>query len=531
MQKRDPRPEIQRLEELAFAVKTGDVKLPKFQRPFVWRKSDVLKLLDSIYKGYPIGSLLMWNSSQQLTSERSILGLEISSNEQVNYPTNYLLDGQQRLTALCGALFWDGKDESSQWNISFDLNLEEFTHHKDGNVDALFPLSKLIDTRDFIRQCMAYERHVDGPRYIKTAEKLLRAVKDYKIAVVKIGDMTVEEVAPIFERINSTGRKLTIVDLMVAATWKNGFDLNDVMSEISKEIIEMNFGDIKDQIILRSISAAAGGGINKEDIQKLRKLDAVNLSDASRSVTIACARAIRFFNSRFSVRDFSKIPYAIQFTYVVEFFRILDSEDEILENELTKWIWYTSFTRYFSSASTSGQVSKDLGNIRRFVNQRSGNLYRRDQVDLTRLFSDKFNLRTSTSGAFAMILGHNMPLVSIDGESINDSYLYVKDSRMYSAINKSANLNIDQVINFGSKINLNFSSQALPAHFLNGNIVENFKKGDLIAARAERAKMIAFRIKEIIECDVIWSDFTSPLDAERDAGYFYDDVNSIDDLD
>jgi len=51
---RDPKPDILRIEELVRKVKSGDIKLPKFQRPFVWNKKDVLKLLDSIYNGYPI---------------------------------------------------------------------------------------------------------------------------------------------------------------------------------------------------------------------------------------------------------------------------------------------------------------------------------------------------------------------------------------------------------------------------------------------------------------------------------------------
>ena len=60
MNYRDPKPDIQRIEELVTGVKYGEIKLPKFQRPFVWKRKEVLKLLDSIYKGYPIGSILLW---------------------------------------------------------------------------------------------------------------------------------------------------------------------------------------------------------------------------------------------------------------------------------------------------------------------------------------------------------------------------------------------------------------------------------------------------------------------------------------
>ena len=127
---KDPKAEIYRIEELVVKVKDGDIKLPKFQRPFVWSKKDVLRLLDSIYRGYPIGSILLWLTKEKLASEREIGGLKINQKDDM-YPTNYLLDGQQRLSSLCGVLFWDGVDTSSIWNIVFDLKKQIFLYPKD----------------------------------------------------------------------------------------------------------------------------------------------------------------------------------------------------------------------------------------------------------------------------------------------------------------------------------------------------------------------------------------------------------------
>lgn len=218
--RRDPKPDILRIEELVSQVKIGDIKLPKFQRPFVWKKTDIIKLLDSIYKGYPIGSILLWLTSAKLASERKIGDIEIN-NRPEEFPTYYLLDGQQRLSTLCGALYWNGDDIKSQWNIGFDLDKEQFVFQEGEKRVGLFPLNKLIDTRDFNKQCQAFEsvpEKVD--QYYKRSNRLLNSIKDYKVAAVQIGDMTIDEVAPIFERINSTGRKLEMVDLMRAAIGK-----------------------------------------------------------------------------------------------------------------------------------------------------------------------------------------------------------------------------------------------------------------------------------------------------------------------
>lgn len=449
MQIKDPKPEIARLEELALQVRDGEIKLPKFQRPFVWRPTDMLKLLDSIYKGYPIGSLLIWNSSQKLTSERSISGLKVNNNENSSFPTNYLLDGQQRLTTLCGSLFWDGVDDTSIWNIHFDLEKEEFVYPKDKNQIHNFPLNKLIKTSDFIKQCMKFEHLPQREEFFRVSERLLKSLKDYKIAVVKIGDMTIDEVAPIFERINSTGRKLTMVDLMMAATWSDGFDLNSEIKKIKDKCSEIGFIDINEPIILRSIAASAELGINKEDIQRLRAKSSSELSLATLNASDALLNALRFLKDKLDIHDFSYIPYAFQLTYLAEFFRLDPNPDEEKIDHLIRWFWFTSVTRYFGTSNT-GQVSKDLIQIRNYAANKTTKLFADDQIDISQLLYDRFNLRNATSTTFALLLNNINPQKTIDGRFINGSHKLAKSNQYYVSFSPidgdTEKLNISKII-------------------------------------------------------------------------------------
>ena len=170
--KHDPKPEVLRIEELIVNVKSGDIKLPKFQRPFVWKKEDILALLDSIYNRYPIGSILLWLTKEKLASERRIGDLEINERPD-EYPTNYLLDGQQRLSTLCGALYWNGNDPKSMWNISFDLDKEIFVYTGEEEKIEYFPLNKLLGTFDFINQCKRFEGHAKKEKFEENARRLL----------------------------------------------------------------------------------------------------------------------------------------------------------------------------------------------------------------------------------------------------------------------------------------------------------------------------------------------------------------------
>lgn len=503
MSAKDPRPEIMRLEEVALLVKGGDIKLPKFQRPFVWKRPDMLKLLDSIYKGYPIGSILIWNSSQRLTSERSIAGLEVDEQKLAWLPTNYLLDGQQRLTTLCGALFWSGNEATSIWNIHFDLDKEEFSHPKDTDSTNLFPLNKLVDTSDFIKQCMRFEHHPKRDEYIRTAQKLLRVIKDYKIAVVKIGDMTLEEVAPIFERINSTGRKLTMVDLMMAATWRNGFDLTNEINLIKAACKNLGFLDVGDQIVLRSISAAAGLGINKDDIQKLRSQESTALLEATNATKHALPAALRFLQEEIGVDDLSYVPYGLQITYLAEVFRICKSAtaDQIVE--LKEWFWYTSVTRYFGT-SNSGQNSKDLASIRRFSAGIAKSLFERGNIDVSQLLFDRFNLRNATSTTFALLLVRESPTVAIDGLHIDDAYKTIKTNRFFKPVTRTgaAEYNVAQVIQplSGDWTSLTSDDKVLSKHLLDISSINSMKVGDDGELLKQRAAIVIKLVQELTSC-------------------------------
>jgi len=538
---KDPKPEIMRLEELALLVKAGEIKLPRFQRSFVWKAPDMLKLLDSIYKGYPIGSILIWNSSQKLISERSILGLEVNVDESSYYPTNYLLDGQQRLTTLCGALFWNGDDQNSIWNIYFDLESEEFVYPKQANLVTLFPLNKIIKTSDFIKQCMKFDHHERRDEFYRISERLLKSVKDYKIAVVKIGDMTIDEVAPIFERINSTGRKLTIVDLMMAATWSDGFDLTSEIQKIKEHCKKIGFDELSDPIILRTISASANLGVNKDDIQKLRTKQPMELCRAAEDARESLVRALIFLRDQIGIYDDSYIPYGFQLTYLAEYFRLAPKSRPDKVEHLVQWFWFTSATRYFASANT-GQVSKDLALIRAFATENIGHLFEANEIDISQLLYDRFNLRNATSTTFTVLLNSMKPRYTLDGKAIDGSHLKIKSSKFFVSFAPSnvavGRLNVSKVIysqlDEAEELQRGVKFSNFEEHLLDLECIDSILKNDAPAYVAARSRIIAERVQRLTGCKVTYK---MPVLSIADInscgleGYYKMDENVESDLD
>jgi uncharacterized protein with ParB-like and HNH nuclease domain len=94
------------IKDLISDITRGEIKVPQFQRPFVWKEEQAIKLLDSIYNNYPIGSLLLWRTNSKLAVERNIGDFKLPETDDMS-PTDYVLDGQQRLTVIF--LFWSAR--------------------------------------------------------------------------------------------------------------------------------------------------------------------------------------------------------------------------------------------------------------------------------------------------------------------------------------------------------------------------------------------------------------------------------------
>lgn len=499
MRIRDPKPEIQRLEELVSAIRSGEIRLPKFQRPFVWSKSDVLNLFDSIYNGYPIGSILLWHSSERMNSEREISGFKLAESENLKYPTDYLLDGQQRLTSLCATLYWDGNDESSIWNIHFDLDEETFLYPKNEVRPSVFPMNKLLSTKEFIKQCMKFDNTNNPTKYYEKAERLLKQFKDYKIAVVKIGDVTLDEVAPIFERINSTGRKLTVVDLMRAATWKNDFDLSSSINEIIENHKNV-FGEISDTHILKSIAASSNLGINKADIDKLRKLSTDELKVAVSKTNDALSMAIEFFREEICLTHISYLPYGLQLILITEYFRLNKRPNSSNISALRRWFWRTTLSRYFSGANT-GQISKDISQIRQFAaNEVNDIKFDEYPINIDDLIWEDFNSRTSSSKALSLLLKYSIEKKSSKNRKIH----HIRsdfDRSLFISIMKDteySGLNISQC--YDPKLIDDLALQISKSDWLEANFISSSNFGDSpISSLMKRAESIRAFVQELAE--------------------------------
>lgn len=124
-----PEPLPKQFSSLMDDISSGRLKIPQFQREFIWEIKKSASLLDSIVKGYPVGSFIFWKTRERLRSVKDIGNLNLPEPAIGDF-VNYILDGQQRITSLFAALKGEkiirsgGKEEDFS-EIFIDLEAKE----------------------------------------------------------------------------------------------------------------------------------------------------------------------------------------------------------------------------------------------------------------------------------------------------------------------------------------------------------------------------------------------------------------------
>jgi hypothetical protein len=192
-------------------VENRDIRLPEIQRDYVWKSNQIAGLLDSLYRGYPSGTLLLWESDDEVAEKNIDSAVAATS---VTRP-QYLLDGQQRLTSL-HRVFSGHPKAKVVFNVETEkFQLESVATKKDAR---WVPVQRLL-RGDF----KAADKRALREAYPDLDEDRLDdritavgKIQEYKYRVEILQHMPYEEVTEIFVRVNSRGKTLTRGDLALA---------------------------------------------------------------------------------------------------------------------------------------------------------------------------------------------------------------------------------------------------------------------------------------------------------------------------
>lgn len=240
-------------------IDIGSYALPEFQRGYVWNREQVRKLMASLYRGYPIGGLLVWVTSTDEEIARGNGALTPGS-------VNLILDGQQRITTLYGIIkgkapeFFDG-NAASFTGLYFNLEDETFEFYmqqkmKDNpnwiNVTELMQLG----AGNYIAHVSAKEPEKSS-YLLSQLDKLNRIdnIKNVDLHIQQVAgeDKTIDVVVDIFNNVNSGGTKLSKGDLALAKICGQWPDARNELKKILKKFHDAGY-DFQLELLLRCVT-------------------------------------------------------------------------------------------------------------------------------------------------------------------------------------------------------------------------------------------------------------------------------------
>ena len=330
-------PSSPRLASLLSDVERGNIKIPVFQRQYIWTDEQIVSLLDSIYRGYPVGSLLMWSTKEELKHERNVGGFKLPVTPE-DYPVNYILDGQQRLTTLYGVFNSEqttaAPELADRFNICYLPDEDVFVHHLAASNKVKIHLHKILDTTKLLVELPKY----NDEQKSKIA-KLTEAFKDYEFPIVTIRDRSNKEVCSIFQRINSSGTPLSSLELLTAWTWSDKFDLRREIDSLLDILSDKGYEKINQPLLMRMLASITCGSISEED---LVDVDPEVLVTGMVALKNAVFAAVDFLEGQLKVRNVVFLPFPIMIIPIVNFYakinisaNTLPELDEDDEEELT----------------------------------------------------------------------------------------------------------------------------------------------------------------------------------------------------
>jgi len=424
-----------RISELVAMIENGQLQLPEMQRQYVWTSTKVRDLLDSLYRGYPSGLILMWQTPHD--SDVATREFAVAANAAKVGSALLLLDGQQRLTSLSSVLRGEPVSVGHRKrpvDILFNLNhpdeltfITEVDEPDDADAPDEAELSVVdkANRRAFVvasNAILAQDNWVkvsdvfardeteilqsagltgwDDPRFKRYQARLaqLRRIREYVYrAEVLAPTMSYEEVTEIFVRVNSQGVKLRSSDLAMAqitARWRGSLDL---FTSYKESVAAKGF-DFDLSVYLRTMIATLTGQSRFLTVGSLTK---EQLEPAWEDTKRVVDFAIDYLRSNFGIDSPTVLSSPFLVTTVAYWAHVRDLK--IAPSEAAafrQWFLVANAKGRYSRGSSETLLDQDLAALRK--DEGVGGLLARLQQQFGRLDFTPADLvgKSARSGAF-----------------------------------------------------------------------------------------------------------------------------------
>jgi len=347
-------------------IKTGQVKIPQFQRRFVWDVKASAKLIDSIIKGYPIGTFIYWRTDEELRSVRNLGNINLPIHNEGEY-VNYVLDGQQRITSFFAAT--EGLAiERDSGKIEDYSNIYIILDNNNGDIVTTdvsnYSSDMYIRLKDLINGDFTYLASF-SPEKQEIIKNIKKIFEGYNFRGVNLKNATIDVATEVFTRLNVGGKELTLFEIMVAKTYDDSrnFDLLEKFLELKQELQLVNYETISSSTVLQVVSMLLVKNVTRKEILKLDKNEFINMWDTATD----CIKMSIDFLRNFGIPVSRLLPYnalIVPFSYF--FFKHPESPSADTKNLLEDFFWRSSLGYRYSSG-LEGKLVQDVEKIDKII--------------------------------------------------------------------------------------------------------------------------------------------------------------------
>lgn len=415
------------IRDILNQVSKGNLRIPAFQRGFVWDSDSVAFLMDSIYKGYPFGTIQLWRTREELQTEKQFGPFHLFDRDE-EYPIDYVLDGQQRVTSIFGVFqteIGEINGIENPFKIYYDLGADEnsqdsqFVPLKDEDVisERHFPLNCLFDTVKYRRATSKLDEVI-----LEKIDNLQAVFKEVKIPYQTLETDDKSKVAIVFERINRKGVPLDTLQLLTAWTWSEEFDLQDKFEDLQEELRPYGFEELGSNadLLLRISSAVLTHSATSKN---LIELNGNTVRERFQEVTNGIKGAIDFLKRNLKIEKLTNLPYEHFLIPLSVFFSNQGNQHFNYNDEqrkrLISWFWKSSFGKRYS-AGTNKNINKDIEEILKLKADYTTSSLNNIALNINEQFFrlNDFTMGTVNTKSLILLLSQNNPKSFISGSPI-----------------------------------------------------------------------------------------------------------------
>lgn len=471
MTSQQPKPDSKKYSKLIADIQDGIIKVPKFQREFVWSIDKTAQLLDSILKGYPIGTFILWQTRERMADVKNIGNLDIPETPD-GQSVQYVLDGQQRITSLyaayCGAkIKREGEKKVTDYNHIY-VDLERDIDDDDAPViTAEKPDGAWVTLNDVLN---FMEKMTDlqekFPQHLKKIHAYANAFQTYDFSIVLLQKESIDSAIEVFTRINTGGEPLGLFEIMSAKTYDEAkdFDMADKWSDFSKKLTDKKYDGINNPIILNLLSLVLSPTkeCKRKVILALEKQDIIDTWDDAIS---AIEESIDYFRTSYGIPVSQLLPYdALLVPFGYFFYQKKDKPDGMQRRYLEEFFWRACLSFRYSS-STESSLAQDIKRIDMILN---GERPKYDDIKLQLnspddLINMEFRAGNSYCKAVMCLLAAHEPKDFQDNGKVilDNSWLKQANSKNYHHFFPKAYLKNRNIDNSNSLMNVTLVSDRL----------------------------------------------------------------------